>query len=97
MVWNRVSFANNETLGDVLADYVDQGGTVSLAWAASLAGVKIGGRLRAYAPLAAKNDAITSDVQLGAVVTAQHALLLGVQSLICRKRSADRFCARCLI
>lgn len=83
LVWPGAPWEDAAALGDVLADYLDAGGSVVLAAPGLTTGGVIGGRFEAdgYAPASAADPAsVAGDVDLGAS-DASHPALLGLSDI----------------
>ena len=82
LVWSDTYFSNPSSLGDVLADYVDAGGGVVLAWAADSLGGNIAptGRWTSggYSPYAYDNSPTAGNATIGQVLVPSSPLLSGV-------------------
>lgn len=82
-VWSNFSFQQPEALGNVLADYVDQGGGVVLSTYVFSEPWRIGGRILSagYSPFGVTNQRFTTAGQLDlAKSDASHPILQGVTS-----------------
>lgn len=72
-----------DTLGDTLADYVDQGGVLVICQAALVTGFDIAGRIMTagYSPLtptASAGDGAAKSIDLGSITFPLHPVLVGV-------------------
>lgn len=82
MVWSLEAFQNNTLLGDVLADYVDSGGTVVATYGSFEEKLHIAGRLRDsnYLPFTSSSKSAKAGQYQLVAVNRYHPLLNGVNS-----------------
>lgn len=85
LVWSNLSFADADTLGDNLVDYVNGGGGVVVAVFANSSvtnGRSLGGRWQAnvYDVIPTAGDTTTGPATLGSILLPGHALVAGVTS-----------------
>lgn len=83
LVWSNLPFGQPEALGNVLADYVDQGGGVVLATYVFSEPWRIGGRIltAGYSPFAVSNARFTTSGQISAANSnMNHPIMQGVST-----------------
>jgi hypothetical protein len=87
LVWSNTTFQNADNLGNVLADYVDNGGGVVVAVFATsttTVGRSLGGRFRAggYEIIPTQSGNTGGTASLGAILVPDHPTVAGVTQLL---------------
>ncbi|MEJ2354685.1 MAG: choice-of-anchor D domain-containing protein, partial [candidate division WOR-3 bacterium] len=89
-VFSWRNWGDPDAIGDVLADYIDSGGNVFVAFAANAAAgdLPIGGRFDSenYWLISPNSYSMSNNYSMGTVLEPDHAIMTGVDSLISRSK-----------